>query len=435
MGAPPAAPTEPTPDGSGANATDEPLVDEVDGLADGVELTGPDNDGWSYTRIHDWIILCTAINDVAFRVYAVIRSMIIDNTKGRSRRGERIKQLTYAELAYLLDVSESTVKRAVKSLEKAGLVTNPDDEVRVRQVFNPDTKRYEVRKWRRFLVNDLPPADYDGWHNAFEKLDHYRDLTGGGPGERGRAVQSHLTSRPDQRGRARHGSDDREATSDVSAGRTEGSDVNTVGSDLDQPRANLTRRRANLRAGTPSDQRGRAPKKPPEQAPVEEAPVEERPALRAAPPPAGDGTEEIRTFPSLPTQGDQLVGDLQSARAKLGERLRLSPSGPEIGELAGMLARTHHLTQPAAHMRAYRQIIRRTDPEQAQAMVELLRTTGHGLGDVDEMELARRVLVEATLREARQELPGQTDTQAPASTGGRHRRQFTRPSQSTAAGA
>src|SRR5690606_30640859 len=58
-----------------------------------IELVGPTNEGWYRTQIPDWIALHPDLKDGAFRLYVILRSLILEKQK------TKIRVLSYDQLA------------------------------------------------------------------------------------------------------------------------------------------------------------------------------------------------------------------------------------------------------------------------------------------------------------------------------------------------
>jgi hypothetical protein len=141
--------------------TDNQSFDLV--AADGLRL--------SFTPIRDWTMLHPELRGTPFQLYAIMRSLVIEKGSNQSSR-----RLTLDHLCWLLPgvngkpTSLTAVRDALKVLNHLGLVTNRDGERLV-----ASTGRGGIESRRRFQVNDLPPEGFQGWRNAWDKLDNYRE--------------------------------------------------------------------------------------------------------------------------------------------------------------------------------------------------------------------------------------------------------------------
>lgn len=132
-----------------------------------IELVGPTNEGWYRTQIPDWIALHPDLKDGAFRLYVILRSLILEKQK------TKIRVLSYDQLAFLMvgkngkPVSESTIKSLLRNLHDLGLVDNPDGARLV-----TSTGHGGISSRRRYRLNDWPKDRnaYTGWRNTFDKL-------------------------------------------------------------------------------------------------------------------------------------------------------------------------------------------------------------------------------------------------------------------------
>ena len=77
-----------------------------------IELVGPTNEGWYRTQIPDWIALHPDLKDGAFRLYVILRSLILEKQK------TKIRVLSYDQIG-----ASAMMSRAV-----AGLVSRPRAE-------------------------------------------------------------------------------------------------------------------------------------------------------------------------------------------------------------------------------------------------------------------------------------------------------------------
>lgn len=136
------------------------------------ELAGPEDDRWYRTQIPDWIALNPELKDGAFRLYCILRALILEKQKNR------VRVLSHEQIAFLSvgkngkPTSISTVKVLLANLQEVGLVTNPDGS-RIVTSSGPGT----IRSRRRYQLADWPnsPEAYTGWRNAFDKLDAFTD--------------------------------------------------------------------------------------------------------------------------------------------------------------------------------------------------------------------------------------------------------------------
>jgi len=132
-----------------------------------IELVGPTSDGWYRTQIPDWIALHPDLKDGAFRLYVILRSLILEKQK------TKIRVLSYDQLAFLMvgkngkPTSVSTIKSLLRNLHDLGLVDNPDGARLV-----TSTGHGGISSRRRYRLNDWPKDrdSYTGWRNTFDKL-------------------------------------------------------------------------------------------------------------------------------------------------------------------------------------------------------------------------------------------------------------------------
>lgn len=135
------------------------------------ELVAAEGLRLSFTPIRDWTMLHPELRGTPFQLYAIMRSLVIEKGGNQSSR-----RLTLDHLCWLLPgvngkpTSLTAVRDALKVLNQLGLVTNRDGERLV-----ASTGRGGIESRRRFQVNDLPPEGFQGWRNAWDKLDSYRE--------------------------------------------------------------------------------------------------------------------------------------------------------------------------------------------------------------------------------------------------------------------
>lgn len=150
------------------------MSERIDTLDEDQEFIAPDNGGWHYTIMRDWIAVCPDISPTAARLYWIIRSIMHE-------KGERARRLSYDQLCYLLPgvngkpTGETRVKDALRELETVGLLSNPDGDVVRRWITDPKTGKQRKDNFRRWKVHDYPTHDYAGWRSAIAKLDAYTE--------------------------------------------------------------------------------------------------------------------------------------------------------------------------------------------------------------------------------------------------------------------
>lgn len=135
------------------------------------DLVAADELRLSYTSVRDWTMLHSELRGTPFQLYAIMRSLVIDKAGDQPSR-----RITLDQLCWLLPgvngkpTSLTVVKDALRTLDRLGLVTNPDSERLV-----TSTGDRGIKSRRRFQINDLPPDGFRGWRNAWDKLDGYRE--------------------------------------------------------------------------------------------------------------------------------------------------------------------------------------------------------------------------------------------------------------------
>ncbi|MGW9440612.1 hypothetical protein [Streptomyces sp. NPDC055607] len=144
-------------------ATSRPPVGEE------FEFEGDITDYWSPAVIRHWVLHLPEMKPTDFRLYMMFRAMLTSSPRG-------LRRMSIDELCWLLteeegkEVGESTVRAALKRLEKANLVSNPDGE----RIVTSTGKGGIQNVARRYKVHDLPPDVHVGWSNTWQKLDAYR---------------------------------------------------------------------------------------------------------------------------------------------------------------------------------------------------------------------------------------------------------------------
>lgn len=135
-----------------------------------LELEGPLDGGWYHTRISDWIALNAEVNHAEFRLYCIMRSLILEKRAA-------IRRLTVTELAGLMPgvngkpTGRSTVENVLKRLRQHGLVERLD------AANSGGPARWRIHDWPQ------SPEDYTGWRNTFDKLDALRNVDNSTEGE------------------------------------------------------------------------------------------------------------------------------------------------------------------------------------------------------------------------------------------------------------
>jgi hypothetical protein len=153
--------------------------DDQDDRVDGEDLVqqlivDPNDVGFYYVRVMQWIALHPDIPHTAFRVYSVVRSLYTHRRDLRSISLDELRWLTPGVNGK--PMSETVLRDALKVLERFGLVTNPDGKAKSWLLRDPDTGEFVQRTERTLQLGTLPPEglDYPGWRNSFDKLAGYR---------------------------------------------------------------------------------------------------------------------------------------------------------------------------------------------------------------------------------------------------------------------
>ncbi|MFF9070516.1 hypothetical protein ACF09E_34740 [Streptomyces sp. NPDC014891] len=130
---------------------------------------GDITDYWSAAVVRHWFLHLPGMKPTDFKLYILLRAMLTSSPRG-------LRRMSVDQLCWLLTeegekpVGESTVRAALKRLEKAELVTNPDGE----RIVTSTGKGGIQTISRRYKVHDLPPDVHVGWANTWQKLDAYR---------------------------------------------------------------------------------------------------------------------------------------------------------------------------------------------------------------------------------------------------------------------
>lgn len=156
---------------------------------EGQEFLAPDVGGWHYTTMRDWIAVCPDIGATAIRLYWIIRSIMHE-------KGDKSKRLSLDELCWLLPgvnskpTSVTRIKDALRELERAGLVSNPEGAVTRQWVTDPATGKQTKENFRRWQIHDFAQEGYGGWRSAIAKLKAYPGVGWQGTEGRKSASQS-----------------------------------------------------------------------------------------------------------------------------------------------------------------------------------------------------------------------------------------------------
>src|SRR5699024_4907429 len=127
---------------------------------------------WYSTQIPDWIALCPQVTHTAYRLYVIVRSLILE------KQPKKVRLLSDEQLAFLLPGPNGkpsgvrTVKDDLKVLTDVGLVCNPDGERIV-----TSRGKVSISTRRRYQLHDWPTAKVamTVWRNTFDKLDAYTE--------------------------------------------------------------------------------------------------------------------------------------------------------------------------------------------------------------------------------------------------------------------
>lgn len=145
------------------------LMDET---AEELEFVGDITDYWSYTQVRDWVLLRPGITRTSLHLYLLLRAMVSETAR---RTGGGLRRMSLDQLCYLLPgvndkpASPTMVKDALRLLDEHGLVVNPDGG----RLVTSTGKGGIQNSFRKYQVNDLPPGEYVGWRNVWDKLDAY----------------------------------------------------------------------------------------------------------------------------------------------------------------------------------------------------------------------------------------------------------------------
>ncbi|MEU3020177.1 hypothetical protein ABZ635_22600 [Nocardiopsis sp. NPDC007018] len=203
-------------------------------------FVGPTDDGWYRTQIPDWIALCPKVNHTAYRLYVIVRSLILE------KQPKKVRLLSHEQLAFLLPGPNGkpsgvrTIKDALQTLTEVGLVSNPDGE---RIVTSGGKGKIHTR--RRYQLHDWPTVKtaMTVWRNSFDKLDAFtedwRDTrTDIFPGQ---LVGRNSAPRTDQPRDTDPSTPDATILDDVSAGHFVGRNSANTGRDSARRRRNSAR--------------------------------------------------------------------------------------------------------------------------------------------------------------------------------------------------
>lgn len=156
-------------------------------------LAPADDSGWHWTTMRDWIAVCPDISATAIRLYWIVRSIMHE-------KGDKSRRLSIDHLCWLMPgindkpCSPTRIKDALRELEQAGLLSNPDETVTRQWVTNATTGKRTKENFRRWRIHDLAPAGYGGWRSAIAKLAAYPGA--GWQDTEGRKSDSQQTTSP-----------------------------------------------------------------------------------------------------------------------------------------------------------------------------------------------------------------------------------------------
>ncbi|MEU8828880.1 hypothetical protein [Streptomyces sp. NPDC048636] len=167
--------TAQTPDtapGADSRQTLSPVSDSPDLF----EFTGDITDYWSYSQIRDYVLLMPGLSHTTLRLYLLLRSMVTE--ANRWPRGG-LRRMTIDQMCWLLPgpggkpISVSAMYELLDALKKLNLVV-PKDSIAAEGASALKGKEKAARGiLRGYTVKDLPPTEYTGWRNAWDKLDAY----------------------------------------------------------------------------------------------------------------------------------------------------------------------------------------------------------------------------------------------------------------------
>jgi hypothetical protein len=144
----------------------------MDEAAEELEFVGDITDYWSYTQVRDWVLLRPGMTRTALHLYLLLRAMVSETAR---RTGGGLRRMSLDQLCYLLPgvndkpASLTMVKDALRLLDEHGLVVNPEGG----RLVTSTGKGGIQNSFRKYQVNDLPPDEYVGWRNVWDKLDAY----------------------------------------------------------------------------------------------------------------------------------------------------------------------------------------------------------------------------------------------------------------------
>lgn len=140
-------------------------------------LIEPEPERWPYTKVRDWIALLSQddLPDGAFRLYAVSRSVIWENTKGGGPPPRPVIEITYEEYGLILGRSAKTISRLAAHLYTVGLWE--EVERTSRSIRIPGKARPEVRTVVTIRVHDYPrdPRAFTGPVKTWDRLAQIRE--------------------------------------------------------------------------------------------------------------------------------------------------------------------------------------------------------------------------------------------------------------------
>lgn len=136
-------------------------------------IVDPDDHGFYFARVMQWIALHPEITHTAFRVYSVFRSLYTHKRDTRT--------LSRDQLRYLVPgvngkpMGKTALNDALIVLAKFDLVSNPDGRMQTWRLRDPETQQFVHMSAPTWQLGTLPPEGdgFEGWRNVFDKLDSY----------------------------------------------------------------------------------------------------------------------------------------------------------------------------------------------------------------------------------------------------------------------
>jgi hypothetical protein len=137
------------------------------------KIVDPNDIGFNFAQVMQWVALHPDIPHTAFRVYCVLRALYTHKRDLRSISKDQLRFMIPGVNGK--PMSMTVLNDALKVLAEFELVTNPDGKRHTWRLREPGTNRFVARTEWTFQLGQLPPEGdgFTGWRNVFDKHDAY----------------------------------------------------------------------------------------------------------------------------------------------------------------------------------------------------------------------------------------------------------------------